>query len=148
MRKLTIILLTILSSYSVNAQRVIDKGDFFTDKENENLNEQAMNLKQQTTVGALIYTVKKLNGKSPKQFGMDLSEKYPAGEKGINNGVVILLSKNERVIRILTGYGLEWILSDRLSQSIVDSMIVRFKEQDFYGGVNLGLALIEDKVSK
>jgi hypothetical protein len=69
------------------------------------------------------------------------------GEKGVNNGIIILLSKKERKLQILNGCGIEWIISDAQTQEIVNQMIEFFKKQDYFGGLNKGLSIIEKRVS-
>ncbi|GAA4279996.1 hypothetical protein GCM10022260_04170 [Gaetbulibacter aestuarii] len=131
---------------TVKSQLIIDNGEFLTDNEKSELTTRLQNLKDKSTVETMIYTTMDLGGKSPIDYGMDLSRKYPAGIKGINNGIIILLSKNDRKLQILVGYGLEWILSDNQTQIIVDQMIPFFKKGEFYNGVNKAIDLINKKV--
>jgi uncharacterized protein len=57
--------------------------------------------------------------------------------KGKNNGVVILVSKNDHRARIETGYGMEGVLPDILAKQIIDErMIPFFKNNDYYAGFN------------
>jgi hypothetical protein len=133
---------------TVQSQLVVDNGVFFSENEKSELTKRMQKIKEKTSVEILIYTILDLNGKSPFEYSRELGMNYKVGIKGINNGILILLSKNDRKVKILNGYGIEWIISDDETQNIVDQMIPFFKQQEFYGGVNNSLTLIENKVSK
>lgn len=132
---------------SLNGQMVVDNGNFFSVSEEKKLIEKCHDIKERTTSQILIYSTDDLNGKSPKDYGEEIWMKYPAGIKGINNGVLILFSKNDRKLQILLGYGLEWILTDDDTQKIVDQIIPYFKDSRYYEGIIEGLILIDKEVS-
>jgi uncharacterized membrane protein YgcG len=142
MRHITTLIILIFFGLTVKSQLIIDNGEFLNDNEKSELTTRLQILKDKSTVETLIYTTMDLGGKSPFDYGMDLSRKYPAGIKGINNGIIILLSKNDRKLQIIVGYGLEWVLSDNQTQMIVDQMIPFFKKGEFYNGVNKAIDLI------
>jgi hypothetical protein len=146
MRHITTLIILIFFGLTVKSQLIIDNGEFLNDNEKSELTTRLQILKDKSTVETLIYTTMDLGGKSPFDYGMDLSRKYPAGIKGINNGIIILLSKNDRKLQIIVGYGLEWVLSDNQTQMIVDQMIPFFKKGEFYNGVNKAIDLINKKV--
>src|SRR5690606_29019432 len=61
------------------------------------------------------------------------------GQAKEDNGVLILLAKNDRRIAINTGYGVEHLLTDAMSKRIIESDIIPyFKQEDYYGGLNRG----------
>jgi hypothetical protein len=146
MRHLTILLIFIFFGLTANCQLIIDNGEFLTESEESELTTRLQILKDKSTVETLIYTIMDLDGMSPIDYGKNLSLRYPAGVKGINNGIIVLLSKNDRKLQIIVGYGLEWILSDNQTQIIVDQMIPYFKKGEFYNGVNKAIDLISEKV--
>jgi len=74
---------------------------------------------------------------SIEQFGIRVADKWKLGRKKIDDGVILIIAKNDHSVRIEVGYGLEGALTDALSKRIIEQIIVpRFKEQDFYGGIN------------
>ena len=80
---------------------------------------------------------------SIEQFGIRVAEKWKLGRKKIDDGAILLIAKNDRTLRIEVGYGLEGVLTDALSKRIIDQTIVpRFKEQDFYSGITQGVQQI------
>ena len=74
------------------------------------------------------------------EYAVDFGQKHGVGKKEKNNGLVIAFSKNLRQTFLATGYGTEKILKDEICKKIVDStMVPRFKNQDYYGGLKAGL---------
>lgn len=71
------------------------------------------------------------------QYAFQLGEKWGIGQKGKNNGALILVAKDDREVFIATGYGLEGALPDALAKRIVELQIVpAFKQGQFYRGLN------------
>lgn len=76
---------------------------------------------------------------SPKEFATELFNTWKVGKKGIDNGVLFLVSKGDRRVEIETGYGLESILPDAFVGNIIDRIIIpRFKENNFEDGILSG----------
>jgi uncharacterized protein len=71
-----------------------------------------------------------------EQFGIRLAEAWKIGHKGADNGVIIIVAKNDRKMRIEVGYGLEGSIPDAIAKRIVaERMAPRFKQGDFAGGL-------------
>lgn len=147
MRTSILSLIFLLFTTIANCQLVIDKGDFLTEQQATQLTNAMQDLRDSSSVESLIYTAMDLDGKTPVEYGIELAKTYPVGMKGVNNGVMILLSKNDRKFQILAGNGLEWNLTDDECQRIVDRAIPFFKEGDFFGGLNKVLELISQQVA-
>ncbi len=78
-----------------------------------------------------------------EQYALRVAEQWKLGRKKVDDGVVLLVAKNDRTLRIEVGYGLEGVLSDITSKRIIaETMLPRFKQQDFYGGIHAGLTQI------
>ncbi len=147
MKQISILLFLIFFSLALKGQVIVDNGKFFSDIEKSELTSILKRIEAKSTVQALIYTTMDLGGISPLDYGKDLSIRYPVGTKGVNNGIIIWLSKNDRELQILNGYGIEWVISDNQSQQIIDRMIPYFKEGEFYNGIVEALDLINEKVA-
>jgi len=77
---------------------------------------------------------------SPKQFATTLFNYWGIGKKGINNGVLFLISKSERRVEIETGYGIEKILPNARIGKMIDQLIIpHFQQGDFTGGTLAGI---------
>ena len=83
---------------------------------------------------------------SIEQFGIRLAEAWKIGRKGIDDGVIVIVAKDDRRMRIEVGYGLEGAIPDAIAKRIVaEQMAPRFREGDFAGGLRATVATL-DKV--
>lgn len=75
-----------------------------------------------------------------EQFGIRVVDQWKLGRKGVDDGALLLVAKDDRAVRIEVGYGLEGVLNDATAKRIVDEIVVpRFRDGDFAGGVEAGL---------
>ena len=75
-----------------------------------------------------------------EQYAVRVQESWKLGRKGVDDGVLLVVAKNDRKLHIEVGYGLEGILPDAIAKRIIDDDIVpRFKANDFYGGIRAGV---------
>lgn len=82
------------------------------------------------------------------QYSIRVVEQWKLGRKGVDDGVLLLVAKNDRKLRIEVGYGLEGALNDVTSKRIIEEFIVpRFKQGDFPGGISAGVDRIIAVVS-
>ena len=78
-----------------------------------------------------------------EQYALRVAEQWKLGRKKIDDGAILVVAKNDRAMRIEVGYGLEGALTDLTSKRIISETILpRFKEQDFYGGITAGVGQI------
>lgn len=78
-----------------------------------------------------------------EQFSIRVVEAWKLGRKGIDDGVLLLVAKDDRKLRIEVGYGLEGALNDATAKRIVSEIISPlFKQGDFYGGIDAGVNAI------
>ena len=81
-----------------------------------------------------------LNGNSVEEYANRLFRRWQLGQRGKNNGVLLLHAPAERKIRIEVGYGLEGTLTDAITKYIIANAIApRFKANDFSGGMTRGV---------
>lgn len=132
-----------------NPPRLVnDLADVLTDQEEQQLETELVQFNDQTSTQITIVTVPSLNGYEASDFSFRLGEKWGVGQKGKNNGVVILFKPkigNEKgQVFIAVGYGLEAVIPDAVAnRNVVDyEMIPRFKENDIFGGLYAGSRVI------
>lgn len=104
---------------------------------------KAFDLSDSTQIALL--TIPTLEGESLEDFSIRTVEQWGIGQKGKDNGVLLLIVKNDRKIRIEVGMGLEPVLTDLLSGRIINSVITpSFKAGKFDEGIEAGIvALIQ-----
>jgi uncharacterized protein len=87
----------------------------------------------------VILTIPSLQGAVLEEFSIKVAEKWKIGQKKLDNGVIFLVSKNDRKMRIEVGYGLEGKLTDLLAGRIIDNDIKPFfKKGDYDAGISAG----------
>ena len=78
-----------------------------------------------------------------EQFGIRVVDAWKLGRKGVDDGVLLLIAKDDRKLRIEVGYGLEGALNDATSKRIVSDVIApNFKHGDYYSGIDAGVDAI------
>ena len=78
-----------------------------------------------------------------EQFGIRVAEAWKLGRKGVDDGVLLLIAKDDHKLRIEVGYGLEGVLNDATSKRIVSEIISPyFKRGEFYPGIDAGVSAI------
>ena len=104
----------------------------------------AASIKRKTGVELAIATVQSMAPYgSIEEYSIALAEKWGIGEKGKDNGVLLILAVDERKVRIEVGYGLEGTIPDSMAGRILDTAIIpAFREDDFSGGLLQGYRTI------
>ena len=78
-----------------------------------------------------------------EQYSIRVVEQWKLGRKGVDDGVLLLIAKDDRKLRIEVGYGLEGVLPDVIAKRIVaEDISPHFKQGDFYGGIVAGITRI------
>lgn len=96
-----------------------------------------------TSTQILVLTVESLDGYPIEMFANEIGDKWGVGQKGKDNGIVMVLSKQDRKITIRTGYGSQVQLPPSINKSIIDREIIPyFKQGDYAGGINAGVDAI------
>ena len=112
---------------------VNDFADFLSQQEEDLLNRKLEDYHNKTATQITVVTVEQLDGETPAIFANKIGEEWGVGQKGFDNGVVILIAKKERKISIATGYGVEEFLPDVVTKNIIDKDISpKFKQGKFY----------------
>ena len=74
------------------------------------------------------------------QYAIRVVEKWKIGREKIDDGVLVLVAKDDRKLRIEVGYGLEGAIPDLYAKRIISEVISpKFKQGDFYGGLDSGV---------
>jgi len=77
-------------------------------------------------------------------YSIRIAERWKLGRKGVDDGILLLVAKNDRKLRIEVGRGLEGAVPDAVAKRIVAEVISpRFKEGDFHGGLKAGVSQLQ-----
>jgi uncharacterized protein len=101
------------------------------------LNNKLLAFNDSTSTQIYVVTYDDLQGYPVAEFANTLGEKWGIGQKGKNNGIVILISPRNRQMTIQTGYGLEGAVPDAIAKRIIEKELSpAFKEGNFYKGID------------
>ncbi|MCU0824721.1 MAG: TPM domain-containing protein [Leptospira sp.] len=120
-------------------ERVTDEVNILTVDEWSSLRDRLLSIESQTSAQIFVYIIPSLEGETIESYAMSVAEKSGIGQKGKDNGVLLLLSTGDRKVRIEVGYGLEDTVTDVYCNRIIRNvMIPRFKEGNLTQGVMEG----------
>lgn len=125
--------------------RVVDQANLLDPAQEAALTAKLAGLEARTNRQLVVTTLNSLEGYEISDYGYRLGRNWALGQDGKgesekDNGAILIVAPNERKMRIEVGYGLEPVLTDGLSSTIIRNDITpRFKEGDFVGGINAGV---------
>lgn len=116
---------------------VNDFNNILTTKEEKKLEKLVRNFEKKTTNEICIVTIETIQPFDHIQdYAWALFDEWGIGKKEKNNGLLMLVCKPEKIIRITTGYGTEEILTNAICQAVLDQDIIPlFKENQYFKGV-------------
>lgn len=75
-----------------------------------------------------------------EQYAIRVVDAWKLGRKGVDDGVLLLIARNDRKLRVEVGYGLEGAIPDAVAKRIVSEIITpHFKQDDYFGGISAGV---------
>lgn len=126
-------------SYPPLTGRVVDNANLLPPAEEAALTARLEALQRATSRQLVIATVPDMGGTDIEQYANGLFRHWQLGQRTANNGVLLLVARSERRVRIETGYNMEAIVTDALSGRIIREQIVpRFRQDDYAGGIQAG----------
>ncbi len=115
---------------------VSDYAQMLSPSTRASLEEKLRRFEEETSNQVVVVTFPSLEGEVLEDFSIRLAEKWKIGQKGKDNGVILLIFKNDRKARIEVGYGLEGALPDATCKLIIENEIVpRFRQGKFDEGI-------------
>ncbi|HBR14385.1 MAG TPA: methanol dehydrogenase [Candidatus Omnitrophica bacterium] len=153
------LILFVLGSFFADAQQpyspalprgyVSDFAQVMKGEDQKSIEAFARELEDKTSDQLAVVTVQTTSPESIEEYAVELFKKWGIGQKGKDNGVLLLVSIQDRRVRIETGYGVEEILPDILCDKIIrDRMIPSFKSARYSQGIRDGAAAIVSVIAK
>jgi len=125
------------------AGRVNDYAGIITPPMRQELERKLAEFERSDSTQIVVLTIPTLGGENLEEFSIKVAEAWRIGQKGIDNGAILLVAKEERKIRIEVGRGLEGKLTDLVAGRIIrGEMAPRFKAGDYDGGIAAGVSAI------
>lgn len=135
-------------SFPALTGRVVDDAHILSEQTKSDLDQKLAGLETSNSRQLVVVTLPSLQGYEISDYGYQLGRAWGIGQAKLNNGVLFIIAPNERKVRIEVGYGLEPILTDVLSELIIQQAVLpRFRSGDFNGGVQAGVAALIQQLS-
>ncbi len=135
-------------SFPALSGRVVDDAHILSQQTRDDLDQKLANLESRTSRQLVVVTLPSLQGYEISDYGYQLGRAWGIGQAKLNNGVLFIVAPKERKVRIEVGYGLEPILTDALSEIIIQQAVLpRFRSGDFDGGTQAGVAALMQQLS-
>ncbi|UNK58135.1 TPM domain-containing protein [Pseudoxanthomonas daejeonensis] len=107
------------------------------------LDAQARALQQRKGSQLQVLVVPTTQPDSIEQYAVRVFEAWKLGRKGVDDGVLLLVAKDDRAVRIETGYGLEGAIPDAIANRVIQEYLVpKFRQGDFGGGIEDATAVL------
>lgn len=127
--------------------RVSDLAGLLSPEEISALDAKLRDLEASDTTQVAVLIIPSLEGEVLEDFSERVATAWRLGQKGRDNGALLLIALKERAVRIEVGYGLEARLTDARSRRIIqDEIIPNFRQGNFYAGIDAGVAAITQTV--
>ena len=124
-------------------QRVTDFTNSLSFTEWRSLESRLQRFEDSTSTQIAILLINSLQGESIEDFSMRVFEKNKIGQEKKDNGVLVVVAKGDRAVRIDVGYGLEGVLTDAATSQIIErDMKPYFRADNFYAGLSSGVSSI------
>ena len=119
--------------------RVVDEADLLSPVREAELAAKLAQLEARRTDQFVVVTVPSLAARSIEQFGLQLGRSWGVGQRGKNNGLLLIVAPTERQVRIEVGYGLEAHLTDEEAAKIIsDQLLPAFRAGAMEAGIVSG----------
>ena len=126
---------------------VNDYADMISPSAKAELENELKTFEQTDSTQIVILTIPSLEGEVIEDFSIKVGDTWKIGQAGRDNGVIFIVAKQERKMRIEVGRGLEGRLTDLMAGRIIDLVVKpRFKRGDFEGGFIVGVSALIDAI--
>jgi uncharacterized protein len=118
---------------------VYDYINLLSPQETNTLEQKLIRYSDSTSTQIVMAIISSTEGENINYLGANWGHAWGIGQAKEDNGILILLAKDDRKIAINTGYGIEPFLTDALSKRIIETVIIpEFKQERYYDGLNKG----------
>ena len=120
--------------------RVTDLTGTLSDSQRSALESELRAIESRSTSQIAILIVPTTKPEAIEQYSIRVVEAWKLGQKDKDNGLLVLVAKDDRKVRVEVGYGLEGVIPDAIARQVIEGLITpRFKEGDYAGGLTAGV---------
>lgn len=118
---------------------VYDYVDLLKPDQKTALRQKLINYADSTSTQIVVAVIGSTDGRNIQELGVYWLNEWGIGQKGKDNGILVILARDDRRVGINTGKGVEGKLTDAMSRRIIETvMIPEFREGDYYSGLDRG----------
>lgn len=123
--------------------RVTDNAQILSPETNQAITDSLKAHEIRTSNQIAVLTIPSLNGDNIEDFAHAVFNEWKLGQKGKDNGILIVIAPNDRRMRIEVGYGLESVMTDIMANRIIQNVMTpKFKDGDYNGGIADGVSAV------
>ena len=131
-----------------NPDAVYDYVGLLSASQKNDLENKLIRYSDTTSTQIVVAIIGSTEGEYINYLATQWAQKWGIGQAKEDNGVFVLLARDDRKIMISTGFGVEHLLTDVISSRIIDyDIIPYFRQNDYYGGLNKGVDAIFDTLN-
>ncbi|MDC7126307.1 MAG: TPM domain-containing protein [Spirochaetales bacterium] len=155
-KRIAILLIVFLSISIVSCTKdvkkynpVIDEINLLSKSEKKQLSENLIEFKKEFGSEIVILIIDSTHEQTILEYSIDMTDKMKIGRKGIYDGILITLAKDDRQVRIEVGYGLEKIVKDEIAGNIIrNDMLPYFRNGEYYNGLLKAVIYLEKLITE
>ena len=123
--------------------QVTDLTATLTSQQKANLEAELGAFEQQKGSQVVILIIPTTDPETIASYGIRVAEEWKIGRSGIDDGIILIIAKDDRKVRIEVGYGLEGAIPDAYAKRIIENIIIpNFRQGNFYNGIEDGVGAI------
>lgn len=117
---------------------VMDQIGLLSSSQKNALSQKLLSFSKEKGSQLVVLIIQTTEPENIEEYGIQVAEKWQIGRKGTDDGVILIIAKGDRKVRIEVGYGLEGAIPDAYAKRIIEEIIVPdFRSGNFYHGVDL-----------
>lgn len=118
---------------------VYDYANVLSGNQKVSLEHKLISYSDSTSTQIVLITIESLKGEDINILAANWGHEWGVGQEKEDNGIIVLLAKEDRKIAIQAGYGIEHLLTDALSKRIIEQVVIpEFRKGDYYAGLDKG----------
>ncbi len=136
------------AEYPTPTGHVTDNANLLSSEERSDLETLLVSLKEQTGNEIAILTIASLGGEPIEDYAVEVFERWGVGKKGNDNGLLIVVARDDRAVRIEVGYGLEGVINDAKAGRIIrENLAPAFQKGAYAEGLTNAVAVIQSEIA-